>query len=44
MCKFDCQCIICEMEKQGVLQPEEEKKDEQPPTLFEEFVRSGLGS
>jgi hypothetical protein len=41
VCRKDCQCIICEMERQGALESEEEEK---PVALFEEFVKSGLGS
>ena len=44
MCQRECQCVICEMEKQGVILSSEEEMEERINKLFREFEQAGLGS
>lgn len=53
MCEQNCNCVICEMEsleKSGYVSYEEERNERiieyklKAMELFEEFVKSGLGS
>lgn len=44
MCGRECQCVICEMEKQGVILSDEDELQERVNRLFKEFEQAGLGS
>ena len=44
MCQLECQCVICEMDRQGVVPADEDIPIEKLVDLFNEFVEAGLGS
>lgn len=44
MCERECQCVICEMNRQGVIIPDESEVEQRVMELFKEFEKAGLGS
>lgn len=44
MCQYECQCVICEMDRQSIVPADEDNPDEKLVDLFNEFVKAGLGS
>lgn len=44
MCEWECQCVICEMERQGVIVSDEAETERRVMELFKEFEKAGLGS
>lgn len=44
MCQTNCECVVCEMERQQVIPSEQEELEVRVMELFKEFERAGLGS